>query len=271
MKIINVITIILTLTCLNIAQVRPQPSLKEYSIKGIKKLTNHRIFKFNIGDTIGYKKLEDWPEFASAHSILLDGDYIYVGDNAFHNIKRINIKTGEIISNTKGIIEINDWIDETGMVNGHLFVLTGPKGFYEFNHDLSLIKKYDTPLYATSEVYLFINSTNYLEFRIYREPGIHSIKVTKDYDVKFDVTKMIIDQAIDQGLKENKFKNKGKYCRQVSENGKYYLLNEYSAYELVNNIKYDNDILKNLDFGQYRIVYFELTKRQMVVHVLEYE
>ena len=103
MKIINVITIILTLTCLNIAQVRPQPSLKEYSIKGIKKLTNHRIFKFNIGDTIGYKKLEDWPEFASAHSISTE----FRMSEAVSNPRRLcparrevreNVRTGELSS-----------------------------------------------------------------------------------------------------------------------------------------------------------------------------
>ena len=232
-------------------------------------LINHKIFKYKTGSVIGYEKSEGEPYFTTINALILDGNYVYFGDNVQKNIKKIDLKTGEVKSNRLNIIGKIDWIREIGIINKHIFVLT-TFCLYEFDGDLNLIHQYKLGPFATDAIFVNQSSDKSLEFRIYCEPGIHTIRIDDKFNVKHDSIADVNNKISDEMEDRFNFYNKGKKFEQIESENKYYVKNSFGTFAIPCKISINDNDVRNFDFNDKRIVYFEINYKEMTLHVLDY-
>lgn len=219
---------------------------------------NKWVFKIDNEnpDNIGYKVYTD-DESIGVKGIYPADDYVYITDVYHTNIKRINIKTGELVSSkclaSKPADESGIWLRDIAMLDNNIYVTSDRDSIYVFNLELK---------------YLYAIST---------EKGRkHFEKVTQDFllvnnllriNKNGNVTK--VKEAADNVLRETV---QGKEFKKYEKEGKYYFQSQYGAIEL----KYPIPKIQaysgaeNFNFNSSTLVYFNSTPTEFILYVYEY-
>jgi len=132
-----------------------QITLDSTKIKYIKK---KQIFSFlmgNAANNFGYQKYEDG-SVSSINCVKIIGNYAYLIDEKYNNLKRLNLIDGKMIVSDRNLVRNRTYLTSIGYINNTIYVFTTYDIVYLFDQELHykksvLLQNYRGDIYPYSE------------------------------------------------------------------------------------------------------------------------
>ena len=223
-------------------------------------------------DSIGYDVYED-DEDVGVKGIAVKEPYIYLTDVFHNNIKRVDLKTGKIVS-SQALCKKDEmvWLRQIVVFNDTLYVTADTKRIYVYSLDLKLIKELPEP---DGQKHIASVAKDSLNIFLSEDEQQKDLSVPYNYLVirKSGTSKVIKKVVPVQQLKEDDkvTSMNGKKFTTETINGKLCMKTEYGVFELKEPIKENKEYgAYNFDFTNNTLAYFYSTPKEFVLTINQY-
>lgn len=217
-------------------------------------------FAINNDDSrqFGYKKWE-MDEDQSVISVCLFDDYVYLADRYHSNIKRIDLRTGRLISSSPISSEMYAWLSDIAVIDNSVFVSCVVDSIYVLELNLEFRKSF--PIGGRLQKFFWEVTEKTLDVSIQFEGKV--VSISKDSTIGLYRSAQPL-----WGWSSAH----GKEYSTAKEEGRHYFECEYFALELEGPLPLlweDKFNAINVEFDSSRLVYYDVDEKQFTLYVYD--
>lgn len=286
--------LIVLLICLTGCQNNPNLDYKSKNVKDSILKTEHTVFKFNINNKDSTKIGFERDELVSGgvSSLYIKNNYAYLPDNTHKNIKRINVKTGEIIVSQRLTPKLNKFLNDITIFNNRVYVSTFENVIYVLDENLKLESAFTFPSPPHSP--LFFNKINEDSLEVYVQyvDSVYIINKENTIVRRYKYQNLIPvdktgDGTIDYHIKKDNrswdgwgkyetgvdyFTVRNKKFNLIEKDGKQFVKTDYWTIELKEEYQdppAENLDVVNLEFNEKYFIHYNMDEKEFRMYVYE--
>lgn len=247
----------------------------------VKRIKSSQIFRYKVNNAdykqFGFLPVEE-DQSIGVRSIIVSGNFIFVTDPFHGNIKKIDMKNGRVAAVSTQLDTGNNLRTIT-VFNNAIYVLTDNEKIFLLDFTLNKINELVIPKYRWVKD-IFNQTEN--ELVLFRP--IEDVVQQADISMKIKMVKIDVTNAVKRDSLQLSYDEynksyyavgniRGKQYKYLNEEGKHFIVNEYGKFELKEKLPdtYKYYESKNIDFMVNSIVYFSVSRDEVVLTVNEYK
>lgn len=251
--------------------------------KELKAIKLAQVFKYKYDNSnakkFGFLYLSD-EQSIGVKGVCLYNEYAYLTDPLHGNVKKVNLKNGEIVGASSRLNK-NFNLTKLTVFNDLVYVLTDDEIIYILDLNLNNANNLLTPNYRWEKD--FFKQTDE-ELSLYRpiddvvqlkdkRMKIHILDIDKNNNISTDSIVWSFDKYNNSGYGSKLYNIRGKEYNFTKDDANAELLTiDFGKFELKKSLPttfqyYES---KNIDFTSNRIIFYEITKEELIINVYNY-